>query len=253
MSSKTLLSSMVAGAMIASMAQADVYEIRFTGEVEWNQITQAPLNAGGAGTSAEVVMLVDSDNFVNSSNYPVRGYVIDPASFKFIINGTPVGMNQFAMLTPQYFVIRDNDPAVDGFYISSVIDFPVGVQLAQSHASLGPFTEVCSVTYGGSMLSSLDIAGAEGTYGYTDIQVFNWVTTAGPFDPQGMLFEQLTITRVSPPCVGDLNGSGAVDGADLGMLLAAWSTSDAAADLDGSGTVDGADLGMLLAAWGPCA
>ncbi len=52
----------------------------------------------------------------------------------------------------------------------------------------------------------------------------------------------------------DINLDGVVDGADLGLLLAAWGTCpDAAscvADLNGSGTVDGADLGLLLANWG---
>jgi hypothetical protein len=48
---------------------------------------------------------------------------------------------------------------------------------------------------------------------------------------------------------GDLNGDGAVDGADLGVLLGAWGTDDPAADLNDDGTVDGADLGVLLAAW----
>jgi hypothetical protein len=52
-------------------------------------------------------------------------------------------------------------------------------------------------------------------------------------------------------CEGDLDGSGTVDGADLGLLLGAWG-GPGAADLDGSGTVDGADLGLLLGAWGPC-
>ncbi|MFO0894143.1 MAG: dockerin type I repeat-containing protein [Phycisphaerales bacterium] len=52
------------------------------------------------------------------------------------------------------------------------------------------------------------------------------------------------------PCMGDLDGSGDVNGADLGLLLASW--NGAAADLDGDGVVNGADLGILLAAWGPC-
>lgn len=52
-------------------------------------------------------------------------------------------------------------------------------------------------------------------------------------------------------CAADLNGSGAVDGADLGMLLASWG-APGAADLDHSGAVDGADIGLLLAAWGAC-
>ena len=53
-------------------------------------------------------------------------------------------------------------------------------------------------------------------------------------------------------CPGDLDGSGTVDGGDLGSMLGAWGTSDPAADLDGSGTVDGGDLGLMLGAWGAC-
>lgn len=52
-------------------------------------------------------------------------------------------------------------------------------------------------------------------------------------------------------CPADLNGSGTVDGADLGALLAAWGLGGAA-DLTGDGVVNGADLGSLLADWGAC-
>jgi hypothetical protein len=60
--------------------------------------------------------------------------------------------------------------------------------------------------------------------------------------------------RTASPCLGDLNGSDAVDGADLGELLVSWGTDGlpAGADLDGDGVVGGADLGALLAAWGSC-
>lgn len=51
------------------------------------------------------------------------------------------------------------------------------------------------------------------------------------------------------PTLGDLDCDGLVDAADLGLLLAAWATSDAAADLDSSGVVDGGDLGTLLGNW----
>jgi len=62
------------------------------------------------------------------------------------------------------------------------------------------------------------------------------------------------VTSPPPPCgLGDLNGDGVVDGADLGELLTQWGKSGApgSADLNGDGIVDGADLGILLAAWGP--
>lgn len=49
--------------------------------------------------------------------------------------------------------------------------------------------------------------------------------------------------------VGDINGDGNVDGADLTMLLGSWGSDDAAADLDDDGLVDGGDLTMLLGNW----
>ncbi|MCP4833181.1 MAG: hypothetical protein GY895_00310, partial [Phycisphaera sp.] len=49
----------------------------------------------------------------------------------------------------------------------------------------------------------------------------------------------------------DLNGDNAVNGADLGFMLAAWGAcAGCPADLNGDGFVNGADLGLLLAAWG---
>jgi len=52
-----------------------------------------------------------------------------------------------------------------------------------------------------------------------------------------------------PPVPGDLNGDSLVNGIDLGILLGAWGTSDAALDLNGDGVVNGADLGILLNSW----
>jgi formylglycine-generating enzyme required for sulfatase activity len=51
--------------------------------------------------------------------------------------------------------------------------------------------------------------------------------------------------------IGDLGLDGAVDGKDLGYLLAQWGTDDPFADLNRDGAVDGIDLGLLLASWGP--
>ncbi|MFO0872547.1 MAG: hypothetical protein U0575_01060 [Phycisphaerales bacterium] len=54
---------------------------------------------------------------------------------------------------------------------------------------------------------------------------------------------------MGPPALGDLDGDGFVNGADLGLLIGAWGQPDGAADLDGNGVVDAADLGLLLANW----
>jgi glyoxylase-like metal-dependent hydrolase (beta-lactamase superfamily II) len=50
--------------------------------------------------------------------------------------------------------------------------------------------------------------------------------------------------------IGDIDQSGVVDGADLGVLLSQWGTPGPSANLNDDGIVDGADLGVLLSAWG---
>ena len=53
-------------------------------------------------------------------------------------------------------------------------------------------------------------------------------------------------------CLGDLDGDGDVDHADLGILLGDWGCTDGdcAGDCDGDGDTDQADLGVVLALWG---
>ncbi|MCE2882269.1 MAG: hypothetical protein LW636_07920 [Planctomycetaceae bacterium] len=51
-------------------------------------------------------------------------------------------------------------------------------------------------------------------------------------------------------CLGDLNGDGTVNAADLTNLLNAWGTGSI--DLNGDGLTNAADLSAILNAWGPC-
>ena len=54
-------------------------------------------------------------------------------------------------------------------------------------------------------------------------------------------------------CTGDVNGDNAVNGADLGILLAEFGvTGDSIADLNNDSIVDGADIGLMLSAFGDC-
>jgi hypothetical protein len=86
--------------------------------------------------------------------------------------------------------------------------------------------------------------------GGTQIKAYNPQTDLHRLiiDQSGASFRWISRIEV---CSEDLNCSGAIEGADLGVLLGNWGGAGAT-DLDGSGTTDGADLGMLLAAWGPC-
>jgi len=58
----------------------------------------------------------------------------------------------------------------------------------------------------------------------------------------------LTITPAAA-IPADVNGDGAVNAADLGVLLAAWGSSLATADINHDGMIDGTDLGLMLSAW----
>lgn len=75
-----------------------------------------------------------------------------------------------------------------------------------------------------------------------------WVALpGGGAEYHGFLLKPIT-------CVGDIDGSCSVNGADLGILLGAWSCGSPCpsclADLNRDGLINGSDLGILLGAWG---
>jgi hypothetical protein len=61
------------------------------------------------------------------------------------------------------------------------------------------------------------------------------------------------VFSISSPCPTDLDGSGEVDGGDIGLLLLDFGLCPGCpSDLDGSGEVDGADIGLMLLDFGAC-
>jgi hypothetical protein len=87
----------------------------------------------------------------------------------------------------------------------------------------------------------------DGSGGSLEKLVGNSYVNVGPF---GASEQVVGIAFASLTCLGDFNGDGAVDAADLAILLGAWGSSGA--DLDGSATTDATDLAILLGAWGSC-
>jgi len=59
-----------------------------------------------------------------------------------------------------------------------------------------------------------------------------------------------TSTQMVAAALGDLNGDGEINTADLGLLISAFGTGDAVADLNDDLIVDTADLGLLLGVFG---
>jgi hypothetical protein len=128
-------------------------------------------------------------------------------------------------------------------------DDPIILQLTQpayfkieSSGSFTPAFEAVSGSIGESQLSA-------GTY---SLSFFMFVTVGSetPSASQSIDWKlQLSETPFGESVFGDVNDDGIVDGADLGLLLGAWGSSDPTADLNDDGVVDGGDLGLLLGEW----
>ncbi len=72
------------------------------------------------------------------------------------------------------------------------------------------------------------------------------------FGSFGMSPFVLDLRGGTPPCAGDPNGDGVVDGLDMGLVLSAWASAEPSADLNLDGVVDGLDMSVILSGWGAC-
>ena len=97
-------------------------------------------------------------------------------------------------------------------------------------------------------LVEIDLTGID----YTDVSTGFGIVASNQGGTRDVSVSGIEWVRSEPSCPADINGSGAVDSADLGLLIAAWGTPNAGADLNGDGSVDSADLGLLIADWGSC-
>jgi hypothetical protein len=239
----------VATVVNASLVQGDVVDITFTGIVEWNQINPPPLGDVNVGDAVVLSFQVDSDVYVNGTAYPTRGYNIDAVSWSCTMGSTSVDIQTPFQGTP-YFVLRDNDPKVDGFMLSTDdVYYALGVPL-EPVGGFGDFVHIAYVTYGGDTLSSLNIIDAAGTYDFTGLSVYNWVIEDGPYSPLGVVFEQLTIEVVSDELFGDLNGDCVVNLDDLLLVISHWGEGSGGGDANGDGATDAVDVLIVIGQWG---
>lgn len=211
-----VLSTGLAAAVLATAAApalAGDYRVEVRGVVEFNLINGAlaPVPDG-----APVVMRFElsSSNFLNSASFPTRGYAIELNTFTLDVGGVVLRLNNAQPGGNAYFVLRNNDPAVDGFFMSPGVELPF--PLSMNIPGLTPvhdfnFSRSFSV---GTALSSLNIGDAVGTYGFENMGAYQW--TIGRFGNVGAEFayQSITISPVPEPAGWALFGLGA-------MLLAA--------------------------------
>ncbi|MFK7959007.1 MAG: hypothetical protein AB8G96_00645 [Phycisphaerales bacterium] len=198
---RTIIGAATAALLLSGAASAELVQIDITGSVDFGGLNFGSWAGVTPGDSAVMSFQVDSDVFVDSGSFPTRGYEIINSSFSLALDGIEVGMaDPYPAGQTPYFVLRDNDPAVDGFFLANSPDaFPNGVAIDEDAAINPQFNAIFQATYGGDRLSSLDILDATGVYDFTGLSVFNWGIEDAGFQPMGFIFDQFTISVVPGP------------------------------------------------------
>lgn len=197
----SLAAALLAGAALCGAAGADIVQVQIHGVVEYNQIRGGQLDRAiiKSGAVTTVSFLLDSTQFMNDPDgLPTRGYFVNAASFQATFNGVVIGMENPYQNGQPMFVLRDNDPAVDGFFLSNGTAYDAPVNMTEQGLA-GPLGRHFKVTYTGDTLSSLNITDAVGHYDYDGLMAFYDTVDDGGQDPMGIEFMSMDITIVPTP------------------------------------------------------
>lgn len=188
--------------MVITVRQAPVVaeevKVEISGQVEYNQVQPANSRMGHpkAGDEVTYTFQVDSTNFTDSNIHPTRGYPIIGDSLSAVIGSETFGIQDPLTGNNPLFILRNNDPKVDGFLIgTSVNGFENGAPLNEEGA-FGPFRMNFLLTYLHDPLPSLDILDALGTYSFNGISSYHLTIDDGAFNPVGIIFKQMTIKAI---------------------------------------------------------
>ncbi|MBX3115408.1 MAG: PEP-CTERM sorting domain-containing protein [Fimbriimonadaceae bacterium] len=190
-------------------AQASLYKVTVLANVDYNVIGGS---MAGVQSGAPVSMSfnVDSNTFLNSTMFPTRGYNVIENSFAMTVDGRPVSFD-VPQPNPAYFVLRNNDPAIDGVFLSfgTDIDVPLNVHIP----GLTPTHELSfkHTFANGTTFSSLNIGDAVGTYNLST-NVSSYLFGIGRFGGFGAEYvpSTMTIESVPEPATMAILGAGAL-------------------------------------------
>jgi hypothetical protein len=188
-------------ALAAVPAHAALYQVEMVGNAEWNLANSGPFVDVQVGDEVRYSFQVDSDAYLDSTNYNVRGYEVISDSFTLTAGPVSYGLaDPMPGGATPYFAIRDNDPAADGFFLTwGGVDWPSGLPTEAPGLQGDPFEAAFEVGYSGDTLDSLAISDAVGTYAYDGIQSFYFNIVDLGFEVIGVDYTEMTITAVPGP------------------------------------------------------
>lgn len=196
-----LVTLVLLGGMVTLPVHASPVRVELRGCVTRNQVhPPASFNEDivRRGDLGVVSFLVDSENFQSPAIVNTRGYVIDPASYTLTFY-TATGTVVERLLNPYpgtpYFVLRNGDPVVDGFFVSTDDLGTPEIYLYLTERGRAIFQQTLETSYTENTLHSLDINDAIGTYGYTGLQRFYFTLVDTEVD--ALIFDYHTLT-ISP-------------------------------------------------------
>lgn len=167
-------------------------KVTMTGRVGYNVI-KGDLTNIKAGDPATMSFFVDSSVFDDNPFNPTRGYPVNLSSFSFNVSGVNLPIVDPQPDSTAYFVLRDNDPAVDGFFMSQGnLDYPMPIAIKVP--GLNPVHELnfLRTFTNGNVLPSLEILRSLKRFGFEYMSSFQW--TVGRFGTYGMEINYETIT-----------------------------------------------------------
>jgi len=243
-----------AGGAQASGCAARIF-VDIHGLIIGNQVSVSEVANLNPGDTITYSFAFSPSDFEDSGVFPIRGYRIDQDSFRITSSGgVSIGIRSPypAGATPM-FVVRDNDPAVDGFFLSeSIGGFPSAINTDQDGV-LGDFEARFNVTYTGDTLSSLDIFDAVGSYDFTGLTVFGMGINDGFIEDVVVIdFSSMTIDAVLGCNPADIAlPCGTLDFSDVVAFLTAFGAMDPIADFAAPfGSFDFSDVVAFLTAFG---
>lgn len=192
-----LAGAALAAAFAAPAVAAGVH-VEIRGSVDYNVI-RGDLAGIPSGASVVLGFDLDSNDYVDSPSFPTRGYRIDLASFDMNFGGVHLGLDNPQPWADAYFVLRDNDPAVDGFFMSQgSVEWPLALAMHIPGLTAEHEFDFSRTFSNDTTLHSLNILDAVGTYGFENMSSYLW--TIGRFGNPGaeVVYESISITTAVP-------------------------------------------------------